>query len=129
MGRIQDRCQENPALTHYDDLGVSRSASDSEIREAYLNLVRLLQPGLHRDKNLKRFSEIQMKRVSRAYALLSDVERRNIYDAQLEESSAPDEDEAPAVSRRKRISARAFITWGWLICAFSGIIGIGWFVS
>src|SRR5882762_5103340 len=31
--------------------------------------------------------------------------------------------------RRKTISAHALITWGWLICAFAGIIGIGWFVS
>ena len=44
MERIQDRHQENPALTHYDDLGVYPSASDPEIREAYLGLVRLLHP-------------------------------------------------------------------------------------
>ncbi|PYT23129.1 MAG: hypothetical protein DMG57_33055 [Acidobacteria bacterium] len=117
MERIQDRHQENPALTHYDDLGVYPSASDPEIREAYLGLVRLLHPDSHRDKNLKRFSELQMKRVSRAYAVLSDVERRKLYNAQLEENPAPDEDEAPARPRRKTISAHALITWGWLICA------------
>jgi curved DNA-binding protein CbpA len=129
MERSQDGCQENPALTHYDDLGVSSSASDSEIREAYLSLVRLLHPDSHRDKNIKRFSELQMKRVSRAYAVLSDAERRKLYDAELERHGAPDQDEAPARPRRKTISAHALITWGWLICAFAGIIGIGWFVT
>src|SRR5438552_2318866 len=129
MERSQDRYQENPALTLYDDLGVSPSASDPEIKDAYLSLVRLLHPDSHRDKNLKHFSELQMKRVSRAYAVLSDGERRKLYDAHRVENPAPDDDEAPARPRRKTISAHALITWGWLICAFAGIIGIGWFMS
>lgn len=127
MERIQDRLQENSALTYYEDLGLSADASDAQIREAYLNLVRLLHPDLSSEPALKRFAANQMKRVSRAYAVLSDPERRRRYDAQL----AGEEAEEPVSEKRRagRSRARAWITLGWLICAFAGIVGIGWYVS
>ena len=130
MERIQDRQQESSALTHYDDLGLAPGASGEEIREAYLNLVRLLHPDLSSEPSLKRFSENQLKRVSRAYAVLSDPARRRRYDAQL--TRAPEEDaEEPVREERTagRSRARAWITLGWLICAFAGIVGIGWYES
>src|SRR2546425_6076088 len=126
MERIENRFEESQALTHYDDLGLPAGASDGEIREAYLNLIRLLHQDSPREKNLNRFAESQMKRVSRAYAVLSDPARRLRYDAELVRSSVGD---SKVASRRKRIPARAIITFGWLICAFSGMIGIGWYVS
>lgn len=135
MERIQDRQQESSALTHYDDLGLAAGASGEEIREAYLNLVRLLHPDLSSEPSLKRFSENQLKRVSRAYAVLSDPARRRRYDAELgglhEANSEDEEPDEPALEKRSvgRSRARAWITLGWLICAFAGIIGIGWYVS
>ncbi len=117
MERSQDRQQENQALTHYDDLGLPAGASEEEIREAYLNLVRLLHPDMQNAPSLKRFADFQMKRVSRAYAVLSDRERRRRYDAEVARGGDPD---TPfAVKRRAgRWRARALITIGWLICAF-----------
>jgi curved DNA-binding protein CbpA len=128
--RIQDRQQENSALTHYDDLGLGAGASGEEIRQAYLNLVRLLHPDLSSEPALKRFSENQLKRVSRAYAVLSDADRRRQYDAQVN-AAGGGEPEAPVTVKRSagRSRARAWITLGWLICAFAGIVGIGWYVS
>jgi len=127
--RSQDRQQENQALTHYDDLGLSAGASEEEIREAYLNLVRLLHPDMQNAPSLKRFADFQMKRVSRAYAVLSDRERRRRYDAELAHGGG-DPDTPGALKRRAgRWRARALITIGWLICAFAGVIGIGWYVS
>ena len=131
MERIQDRLQEKQALTHYDDLGLPASASDEEVREAYLNLVRLLHPDTQRDPTLKRFAENQLKRVSRAYAVLSDPERRRRYDSTLtgdgvEATPAPPMDSKRSVGRWR---ARALITIGWLICAFAGVVGIGWYFS
>ncbi len=130
MGRIQDRHQENSALTYYDDLGLSARASNEDVRQAYLNLVRLLHPDLASEPSLKRFSENQLKRVSRAYAVLSDPDRRRRYDAQLARTDE-EEPEEPVSARRSmgRSRARAWITLGWLICAFAGIVGIGWYVS
>ncbi len=130
MGRIQDRHQENSALTYYDDLGLSARASGDEVRQAYLNLVRLLHPDLASEPSLKRFSENQLKRVSRAYAVLSDPDRRRRYDSQL--ARADEEPPEEPVSARRSVGrsrARAWITLGWLICAFAGIVGIGWYVS
>lgn len=70
-----------------------------------------------------------MKRVSRAYAVLSDPERRRRYDAELARGDGEDR-EAPLVNRKEgRSRARAVITLGWLICAFAGTVGIGWYVS
>ena len=130
MERIQDRPQEKQALTHYDDLGLPASASDEEIREAYLNLVRLLHPDSQRDPSLKRFAENQMRRVSRAYAVLSDPERRVRYDRTLGNNGAENAP-VPADAKRSvgRWRARALITIGWLICAFAGVVGIGWYFS
>ena len=126
MGRIQDRHQENQDLTHYDDLGLPANASEQEIREAYLNLLRLLHPDQQDTPSLKRFADFQMKRVSRAYAVLADRERRVRYDAELARGGG-DPDTAMAVKRRAgRWRARALITIGWLICAFAGVVGIGW---
>ena len=130
MERIQDRHQENSALTFYDDLGLSARASGEEIREAYLNLVRLLHPDLASEPSLKRFSENQLKRVSRAYAVLSDPDRRRRYDEQLAGEDEEEPEEPVSANRDAgRSRARAWITLGWLICAFAGIVGIGWYVS
>jgi hypothetical protein len=93
-------------------------------------LIQLLQPDLQREPSLKRFAENQVRRVSRAFAVLSDPERRVKYDAQLAESALMGRD-ADGLSRprRRSIPVRAIITLGWLICAFAGAIGIGWYVS
>jgi hypothetical protein len=125
--RIQDGYQENPALTLYDELGLPPGASEEEIRETYLDRVRLLHPDLQREPSRKRQAESQMKRVNRAYAVLSDPDRRRRYDAALAET---ENSEAPLVNRKEgRSRARAVITLGWLICAFAGTVGIGWYVS
>ncbi|MCU1273200.1 MAG: curved DNA-binding protein [Bryobacterales bacterium] len=128
MERVEDGRQENQALTHYDDLGVPAGASDEEIREAYLKLIRLLPPVLQREPFLRRFAENQMKRVNSAFAVLSDPQRRVKYDAQLAESTGRDAD-VPSRPQRRSVPVRAIITLGWLICAFAGAIGIGWYVS
>jgi hypothetical protein len=127
--RGQDRPQENSALTHYDDLGVSAGASVDEIREAYLNLVRLLHPDTQREPSLKRFAETQMRRISRAYAILSDPERRRLYDAALAAGGPETDAPVKGKSGAGRSRAHALITLGWLICAFAGIVGIGWYVE
>lgn len=129
MGRVQDRRSENETLTYYDELGLPASASDEEIRRAYLNLVRLLHADAQPEASLKRFAEAQLKRASRAHAVLADPERRRRYDAEL--ASGGQEMDTPAPNSRMagRSRARALITLGWLICAFAGAVGIGWYVS
>jgi len=61
----------------YKELGVSRSASDDEIKKAY----RKLAAQLHPDKNPgDKKSEARFKTVNRAYQALSDSEKRKLYD-------------------------------------------------
>jgi curved DNA-binding protein len=60
----------------YFILGVERSASDDEIRQAYRRLARELHPDLHPGRD----SEEAFKALGLAHAVLSDAGRRRLYD-------------------------------------------------
>ncbi len=61
---------------YYADLGVARDASAEEIKRAYRRLARKLHP----DVNQGADAEEQFKRVSRAYEVLGDADKRHSYD-------------------------------------------------
>ncbi|XP_065839861.1 dnaJ homolog subfamily B member 6-like [Oscarella lobularis] len=63
---------------YYDVLGVSRTATDKEIKRAY----RKLALEWHPDKNPENHAEAEkkFKEISEAYDVLSDKNKRNIYD-------------------------------------------------
>ncbi|MGN1063696.1 MAG: DnaJ C-terminal domain-containing protein [Alphaproteobacteria bacterium] len=61
----------------YDLLGVSKTASDTEIKKAYHKLARTLHPDVNPDKAAAE----KFKKISAAYELLSDKEKRQRYDA------------------------------------------------
>jgi curved DNA-binding protein len=66
-----------PARDFYDVLGVSRGASQDEIQRAYRKLARTYHPDLNRDPA----AEERFKEISEAYAVLSDPQTRQRYDA------------------------------------------------
>jgi DnaJ-class molecular chaperone len=62
---------------YYDVLGVPRSASEKEIRQSYRKLARQYHPDLNpNDKQ----SEAKFKEIGQAYEVLSDAEKRKLYD-------------------------------------------------
>lgn len=62
---------------YYEVLGVSRTASDKEIRSAYRRLARKYHPDLNPND---RTAEARFKEIGEAYAVLSDPEKRKLYD-------------------------------------------------
>jgi molecular chaperone DnaJ len=62
---------------HYDVLGVSRQATAEEIKRAYRRRARELHPDANPDDPT---AETRFKELARAYEVLSDPERRQVYD-------------------------------------------------
>lgn len=61
---------------YYKDLGVSRAATTEEIKRAYRKLARQLHP----DVNPGADAEEKFKRISQAYDVLADAEKKQAYD-------------------------------------------------
>jgi len=62
---------------YYDILGVSRDASDADIRKAYKRLAKKYHPDISTDPN----AEEKFKEVQEAYSVLSDKQKRQAYDS------------------------------------------------
>ena len=63
--------------SYYDILGVSKTASDADIRKAYLKLARKHHPDVN-PNNVE--AEAKFKEINEAYQVLSDEETRKKYD-------------------------------------------------
>lgn len=64
------------AEDYYNILGVSKNATDEEIKTAYRKLVFEYHP----DKNSSAYAEERIKEINLAYSVLSDPEKRAEYD-------------------------------------------------
>lgn len=71
---------------YYDTLGVNRSASEADIKSAYRKLAKKYHP----DKNQGDDSAAEkFKEIGEAYAVLSDAEKRKLYDQYGHTGSIP----------------------------------------
>jgi molecular chaperone DnaJ len=61
---------------YYEVLGVARTATDDELKKAYRALARKLHPDVNKEPD----AEAQFKDLSEAYEVLSNAQKRQIYD-------------------------------------------------
>ncbi|GAA5853728.1 hypothetical protein JCM3766R1_002876 [Sporobolomyces carnicolor] len=64
------------ASSYYDILGVSRTADDKALKKAY----RKLSKQYHPDKNDSEEAQVKFLEITRSYEVLSDKDKRQIYD-------------------------------------------------
>ena len=68
-------------MNHYEVLGIKKTASQNEIREAYKKLVKKYHPDLYQGD--KTFAEKKTQSINAAYETLSDPELRKKYDDEI----------------------------------------------
>jgi curved DNA-binding protein len=66
-------------IDYYEALGVSRTATEKEIKTAYRKLARQHHPDLHQG-DAKKAAEEKFKIINEAYEVLGDPEKRSKYD-------------------------------------------------
>jgi DnaJ-class molecular chaperone len=64
------------AKDYYKTLGVSKDASEEEIRKSFRELAKKYHPDVSKEPN----AEEKFKEIQEAYAVLSDKEKRQQYD-------------------------------------------------
>jgi curved DNA-binding protein len=73
---------------YYDVLGVSKNASDDEIKKAFRKLARKYHPDIAKDKSV---AESKFKEINEANEVLSDPEKRRKFDELGENWNRPDQ--------------------------------------
>eukprot|EP00924_Labyrinthula_sp_SR-Ha-C_P013196 snap_masked-scaffold_12-processed-gene-12.19-mRNA-1 protein AED:0.75 eAED:0.75 QI:0/-1/0/1/-1/1/1/0/421 len=71
------------AKNYYDVLGVSKTASDSEIKKKYRKLAKETHPDRFRTEEEKKVAEEKFMEISEAYETLTDSDKKKIYDEKL----------------------------------------------
>src|SRR5947207_11927381 len=61
---------------YYELLGVSRDASEDELKRAFRKLARQYHPDVNKSPD----AEVRFKEIGEAYEVLSDPQKRRIYD-------------------------------------------------
>lgn len=103
--------------TLYDRLGLTASATASQIKAAYRKLALKLHPDKVRDPREKPASEAMFKRIAEAHETLSNADRRAHYDANLKGSNVPDPMPAQEAESTLPPDVKPPLTWAEEIAA------------
>lgn len=71
-------------MNHYEKLGISKSASQKEIKDAYKKLVKKYHPDVYPGD--KSFAEKKIKEINLAYDILSNIDTKQAYDDEINPS-------------------------------------------
>ena len=111
---------------------MSPSATTAEIRQAYKSLVRVLHPDQQQDQDMRRLSELQLRRLNHLYQVLSDPEQRRTYDLSLQYLPAVRPNGSPHDMRQEvawsdisRVRVRLRIEPGAVVWILIGTIALG----
>jgi len=132
--------EEDFCLSLYDDLGVPRTATPEEIRQAHKALVRLLHPDRIMDEYTRRLAENTLKRINAAFAVLCDPQHRDAYDRELASGGGvrhvprPQRRGPSSHSIREWCARRANAAWLrrnllWIGGTFMGLLIIYWLLG
>jgi hypothetical protein len=111
-------------MNYYEELGIDREATISEIREAYKLAARLLHPDMQRDQRLKELAERQMMRLGGIVAMLVNPRERARYDAELADEARPLHLALYARAARPELLQTVVRHWFWVLLG-STTIGMG----
>src|SRR5579864_3900693 len=104
-------------MDFYEELGISRTAGETEIRKSYKCLTLLLHPDQQQNPEVKILAEGQMKRINGIIEILTDPERRRAYDESL--------DAGALIVRQKQLTA--WFAWvrrnrGWALVGLAFVL-------
>lgn len=92
-------------MDYYNVLKVHRNASDEDLKKAYKRLAMSWHPDKNRDKKIE--AENKFKLISEAYDILSDPQKRQIYDLYGEEILKSGQFPPPSSAAAAASSSRA----------------------
>jgi hypothetical protein len=104
--------------SHYDELGVSRTATHAEIRRAYRHLMRTLHP----DSNDGRVDAVRITKVNEAWNVLSQSSSRSAYDKSQVRTSGPVNDQPQEPQFIPSYAPARFPWRGMLLCIGIGVV-------
>lgn len=88
---------------YYKYLGVPRTASPAQIKQAYRNLVKQCHPDVNSSQQAAEWT----RELNAAYDILSDANRKSLYDMDLKlESTRPQDNTSPKSEYREQTSER-----------------------